>query len=116
MPTLKTELDDPAGFDLVVIGAGGAGLSAAVYAGIAGARVLVVESTAHVGGTTAWSAGTTWIPGTELAAQVNRDDTLEAAARFLDHAVGSHAPAALRRLARVNVTRVGTDLLLHGVY
>lgn len=97
MPTLQTELDDPAGFDLVVIGAGGAGLSAAVYAGIAGARVLVVESTAHVGGTTAWSAGTTWIPGTELAAQVNRDDTLEAAARFLDLAVGSQAPAALRR-------------------
>jgi diaminohydroxyphosphoribosylaminopyrimidine deaminase/5-amino-6-(5-phosphoribosylamino)uracil reductase len=29
---------------------------------------------------------------------------------------GVPAPAALRRLARVNVTRVGTDLLLHGVY
>ena len=51
-------------FDLVVIGAGGAGLSAALFAALDGARVLIVERTGLVGGTTAWSAGTTWVPGT----------------------------------------------------
>jgi len=39
--SLKDGLQDGAEFDLVVIGAGGAGLSAAVFAAIDGAKVLV---------------------------------------------------------------------------
>ena len=61
MQVLKSGLEglqDGTEFDLVVIGAGGAGLSAAVFAAIDGAKVLVVERTELVGGTTAWSAGT----------------------------------------------------------
>jgi len=71
-------------------------LSAAVFAAIDGAKVLVVERTEYVGGTTAWSAGTTWVPGTHHAAQVNASDTLADARTYLDHAVGEQAPAALR--------------------
>jgi hypothetical protein len=67
-----------------------------VFAAIDGARVLLVESTEFVGGTTALSAGTTWIPGTHLAAGVNPDDTLANAATFLDHAVGTRAERSLR--------------------
>jgi glycine/D-amino acid oxidase-like deaminating enzyme len=89
-------LPDDTVFDLVVLGAGGAGMSAALFAAIAGARVLLVESTAQVGGSTAYSAGTTWVPGTHLAPQVNPEDTLADAARFLDNAVGERAPRALR--------------------
>ena len=89
-------LQDGTEFDLVVIGAGGAGLSAAVFAALDGAKVLVVERTEYVGGTTAWSAGTTWVPGTHHAAQVNPSDTLADVATYLNHAVGSQAPAALR--------------------
>lgn len=99
MQVLKQGLDglkDGTEFDLVVIGAGGAGLSAAVFAAIDGARVLVVERTEYVGGTTAWSAGTTWVPGTHHAAQVNPGDTLAEAAKYLNHAVGEQAPAPLR--------------------
>ena len=73
-------LQDGAEFDLVVVGAGGAGLSAAVYAAIDGAKVLVVEHTEFVGGTTAWSAGTTWVPGTHHSRTVNPSDTLANAA------------------------------------
>ena len=89
-------LPDGAAFDLVVIGAGGAGLSAAVYAAIDGAKVLVVEHTEFVGGTTAWSAGTTWVPGTHHSRTVNPSDTLAEAATYMNHAVGAQAPAALR--------------------
>ena len=89
-------LQDGAEFDLVVIGAGGAGLSAAVYAALDGAKVLVVEHTEFVGGTTAWSAGTTWVPGTHHSAKVNPTDTLAEAEKYLNHAVGNQAPAALR--------------------
>ena len=88
---------DGAQFDLVVIGAGGAGLSAAVYAAIDGAKVLVVEHTEFVGGTTAWSAGTTWVPGTHHSAKVNPADTLAEAEKYLNHAVGEQAPVALRK-------------------
>lgn len=99
MQVLKNGLDglkDGAEFDLVVIGAGGAGLSAAVFAAIDGAKVLVVERTELVGGTTAWSAGTTWVPGTHHAAKVNASDTLADVTTYLNHAVGTQAPAALR--------------------
>lgn len=103
MQVLKNGLSSPEGslpdgteFDLVVIGAGGAGLSAAVFAAIDGAKVLVVERTDCVGGTTAWSAGTTWVPGTHHGQQVNPGDTLADASTYLNHAVGEQAPAALR--------------------
>jgi succinate dehydrogenase/fumarate reductase flavoprotein subunit len=99
MHVLKYGLDglkDDTEFDLVVIGAGGAGLSAAVFAAIEGAKVLVVERTEYTGGTTAWSAGTTWVPGTHHAAQVNATDSLANAATYLHHAVGTQSPFALR--------------------
>ena len=100
MQVLKNGLDglkDGSEFDLVVIGAGGAGLSAAVFAAIDGAKVLVVERTEFVGGTTAWSAGTTWVPGTHHAAKVNPADTLADAARYLTNAIGERTPFALRQ-------------------
>ena len=40
---MRTELDDPDPFDVVVVGAGPAGLAAAVYASSEGLRALVVE-------------------------------------------------------------------------
>ncbi|MDO9253083.1 MAG: FAD-dependent oxidoreductase [Hydrogenophaga sp.] len=86
-----------AAFDLVVIGAGGAGMAAALFAAIDGKKVLLVERTGFVGGTTAWSAGTTWVPGTHHAAQVNPGDTLADAARYLTNAIGERTPAELRQ-------------------
>jgi succinate dehydrogenase/fumarate reductase flavoprotein subunit len=83
-------------FDVVVIGAGGAGMSAALFAAIEGARVLLVERTAYLGGTTAYSAGTTWIPMTEKGLAVAPDDTVEKASGFLDRAVGERSSRALR--------------------
>lgn len=88
---------DGESFDVVVVGAGGAGLSAALFAAIDGARVLIVERTEYVGGTTAWSAGTTWVPGTAHGKRVNPHDTLEATATYLNNAVGERTPAAVRQ-------------------
>jgi succinate dehydrogenase/fumarate reductase flavoprotein subunit len=84
-------------FDVVVIGAGGAGMSAALVAAIEGARVLLVEHSEYVGGTTAYSGGTTWIPGTTHAATVSQGDTLARAAAYLTRAIGNRSPADLRR-------------------
>ncbi|MBU3738261.1 MAG: FAD-dependent oxidoreductase [Rhodoferax sp.] len=89
-------LDASEPFDLLVVGAGGAGLACALLAALDGARVLLVERTGLVGGTTALSAGTTWVPGNAHSAEVNPGDTLDQARSYLDHAVGEHSPRALR--------------------
>jgi 3-oxosteroid 1-dehydrogenase len=73
-------------YDLVVLGSGAAGMTAALAAAIEGARVLVLESTAHVGGTSARSSGTLWIPQAGDAA----------AATYLDALVGAKADRVLR--------------------
>lgn len=49
--------------DLLVLGTGAAGLGAAVVGADEGLSVLVLEKTEWLGGTTAYSAGTCWIPG-----------------------------------------------------
>ncbi|MCQ9165421.1 FAD-dependent oxidoreductase [Arthrobacter sp. STN4] len=82
--------------DVLVVGGGGAGMSAAVFASIAGLRTAVVERTGQVGGTTAYTAGTTWVPGTYHAAEVGAVDSKAEARAFLDAAIGPHAPAGLR--------------------
>jgi succinate dehydrogenase/fumarate reductase flavoprotein subunit len=99
MHRLETLASLPQGatFDVAVIGAGGAGMAAALFAALEGRRVLLVERTSHVGGTTALSAGTAWVPGTRLGAAVNPQDTIADAARYLDNAVGTRTPASLRQ-------------------
>lgn len=97
---LKALPDHPAGqpaYDLVVVGAGGAGMATALFAALDGKSVLLVERTPYVGGTTALSAGTTWVPGTHHSAKVNPADTLADAARYLTNAIGERTSAALRQ-------------------
>ena len=55
--------------DLLVVGSGAAGLSAAVTAASLGLSVIVIEKDSHVGGTSAWSGGWLWIPRNELAVE-----------------------------------------------
>lgn len=68
-------------FDVIVLGAGGAGMAAALFAAIEGMKVLVVEGTPWVGGTTALAAGAIWIPNTLHSR--GSGDTPEKAAHYL---------------------------------
>ena len=86
---------DQSHYDIVVAGAGAAGMAAALFAAIEGKKVLLVERTEYLGGTTAYSAGTVWAPNTHHAA--GSGDTPEQAARFLDLVVGNYARPSLRR-------------------
>jgi succinate dehydrogenase/fumarate reductase flavoprotein subunit len=71
---------------LIVVGAGAAGMTAALVGAVEGMRVLVLEATTQVGGTSARSSGTLWIPA----------DTA-AAATYLDALVGDKADRRLRQ-------------------
>lgn len=75
-------------FDVVVVGSGAAGLTAAVTAAQAGLKVLVVEKTAWFGGSTALSGGGLWIPNTRMAKAAGFDDSIEEARTFLKGRVG----------------------------
>ena len=74
--------------DLVVVGSGAAGLTAAVTAAAHGLAVLVVEKDAVCGGATAWSGGWIWVPCNRLA---RADGVVEDRAlprRYLEHELG----------------------------
>ncbi len=49
--------------DVLVVGSGGGGMTAALTADAAGLDTLVVEKSAHFGGSTALSGGGIWVPG-----------------------------------------------------
>ena len=68
--------------DVVVAGSGGAGLTAAILAHDHGARVAVLERSDKIGGTTAVSGGTVWIPLNHRMAEAGAADTREAALAY----------------------------------
>ncbi|MGW5071817.1 FAD-binding protein [Rhodococcus sp. NPDC004095] len=49
--------------DVLVVGSGGGGMTAALTADAAGLDVLVIEKSSHYGGSTALSGGGIWVPG-----------------------------------------------------
>jgi succinate dehydrogenase/fumarate reductase flavoprotein subunit len=83
-------------YDVVVIGAGAAGMSAALFSAIRGAKTLLVEKTAFVGGTSALSAGSIWIPNTRHASAVGATDSAANVEKYLQQIVGNLADVALR--------------------
>ena len=94
--------------DVVSIGSGGGGLSAAITAHDYGASALVLERTERVGGVTAMSLGEVWVAGNHHALALGIKDSPESGYRYLkrlsmdygeDVAILNqvvHAPVALK--------------------
>lgn len=82
-----TELSDMV-CDLLVIGSGAGGLSAAVTAAWLGLDVVVIEKEARFGGTTAWSGGWLWIPRNPLAQSAGIVEDEDTPRTYLRHELG----------------------------
>jgi succinate dehydrogenase/fumarate reductase flavoprotein subunit len=83
-------------YDVVVIGAGAGGMTAAAVAAAEGLNVLVIEKTEFVGGTTAWSGGMVWIPVNGKMTQAGLPDSPSDAAHYLASTVPEVENADLR--------------------
>jgi succinate dehydrogenase/fumarate reductase flavoprotein subunit len=103
--------------DVVVIGSGAAGLTAAITARQLGLEVLVVEKTDLFGGTTAYSGGAPWIPCNHVMKQAGLDDSRTEAETYLRAVLGErydedlvssyldNAPAMLQFMERHSEVR-----------
>lgn len=81
---------------MVVIGSGASGLAAALAAATGGASVTVLEKSELLGGTSAVSNGSLWIPNNRFMAEVGIDDSRD---------------ETLAYLSQLTLGRVAEDLL-----
>ncbi|HSW12730.1 MAG TPA: FAD-dependent oxidoreductase [Solimonas sp.] len=72
-------------FDVVVVGSGAAGATAALRAAELGLKVLIVEKAHKYGGTSAASGGVVWVPNHQFTPN---DDSREKALAYLDALIG----------------------------
>jgi 3-oxosteroid 1-dehydrogenase len=70
-------------YDVIVLGTGAAGLTAALAAHDQGATVGLFEKSDQVGGTTAWSGGMVWVPVNPHQAELGIEDSREEVLTYL---------------------------------
>ena len=81
--------------DVLIVGSGAAGLSAAVTAAWHGQKVIVVEKDAVFGGATAWSGGWAWVPCNPLAKRAGIVEDVELPRTYLKHELGERYEPAM---------------------
>jgi succinate dehydrogenase/fumarate reductase flavoprotein subunit len=81
--------------DVLIVGSGAAGLSAAVTAAWHGLKVIVVEKDEVFGGASAWSGGWMWVPCNPLAQRAGIVEDVELPRTYLKHELGERYEPAL---------------------
>jgi 3-oxosteroid 1-dehydrogenase len=86
----------PETVDVVVVGAGGAGMTAALAAKKRGLDTVLVEKSSYFGGSTARSGGGVWIPNNSALRKAGQGDDPELSRAYLDAIVGDVVPKERR--------------------
>ena len=82
----------PTEVDVIVVGAGGAGMTAALAAKRRGLDTVLLEKSDYFGGTTARSGGGVWIPGNYALVEAGQGDDPALSKQYLDAIVGDSSP------------------------
>ena len=80
-------------YDVVIVGSGAGGLTAAITAAKNGLSAVVIEKAPHYGGSTARSGGAVWIPNNSVLKKAKADNDPAAARQYLDSIVGDIVPS-----------------------
>ncbi|MEO0410533.1 MAG: FAD-dependent oxidoreductase [Pseudomonadota bacterium] len=89
--------DIKSSYDVIVVGSGAAGLTAALTAAHQGLEVLVVEKTSVIGGATARSEGMIWVPCSQQARDEGVDDSPSEALKYLQNVTDAVNPERAQR-------------------
>jgi 3-oxosteroid 1-dehydrogenase len=81
-------------FDVVVVGSGAGGMTAALCSQAQGFSAVVVEKSDKYGGTTAVSGGGIWIPCNDDIAKLGGHDSYEEALTYMKHLTDGEVPLA----------------------
>ncbi|MEC3957250.1 3-oxosteroid 1-dehydrogenase [Nocardia sp. CDC153] len=84
-------------FDVVVVGSGAAGMTAALTAAYRGLSVTLIEKSRLFGGSTARSGGGIWVPNNPVLQAAGVPDSPELARTYLKAVVGDRVPEAKQR-------------------
>src|SRR3546814_7944872 len=79
-------------FDLVIVGSGDGGMTAALAAAEEGLSVLVVEKAKKFGGSTGISGGGVWLPNNPTLRRRGHDDSRQSIHRYLDLLTAGRVP------------------------
>ncbi|MET9491248.1 FAD-binding protein [Nocardia sp. NPDC006630] len=83
-------------FDVVIVGSGGGGLIGAYAAAARGLRTVVLEKTALLGGTTAYSGAGLWFPGSAPIRRAGFEDDADATRTYLRDVVADSSREPLQ--------------------
>lgn len=90
--------------DVIIVGSGAGGLTAAIRAKYRGLEPLVIESTPLLGGSSAYSGGALWVPNNHVSKASGLKDSAEDALTYLEAIVPPNTRASTRerKLAYIN--------------
>jgi succinate dehydrogenase/fumarate reductase flavoprotein subunit len=81
-------------YDILIVGAGAAGLLAALRTHYHGLHPLIIEKTASIGGTSALAGGSVWVPNNHISLSAGVHGSLPAALAHLTSTIGDVGPAS----------------------
>ena len=81
-------------FDFIIVGSGGGSTPAALLMHAQGKRVLIVEKSELIGGTSAYSGGVIWIPNNPILNEEGGNDSHERCREYLDGLIGPFTPSS----------------------
>ncbi|KEF54113.1 uncharacterized protein A1O9_09908 [Exophiala aquamarina CBS 119918] len=101
--TLRTKDFDKVS-DVIIVGSGAGGLTAALRAKFRGLEPLIVEKTPKIGGTSVYSGGVLWIPNNHVSTAAGLEDSAEKALTYLEALTPSNTRSSTRerKLAYIN--------------